>query len=94
MSTEEKSLGYGQHEEMNHEIHEQHGEMKHEQHEEMKHEQHEEMGHEGHKPSGGKDHGNHHTHMLEDFRRRFIVSFILTFPVLLLSPTIQDFFWF
>ncbi|AKB80435.1 Lead, cadmium, zinc and mercury transporting ATPase [Methanosarcina horonobensis HB-1 = JCM 15518] len=94
MSTEEKSLGYGQHEEMNHEIHEQHGEMKHEQHEEMKHEQHEEMGHEGHKPSGGKDHGNHHTHMLEDFRRRFIVSFILTFPVLLLSPTIQDFFGF
>jgi Cu2+-exporting ATPase len=32
--------------------------------------------------------------MLEDFKRRFIVSFILTFPVLLLSPTIQDFFNF
>ncbi|AKB66400.1 Lead, cadmium, zinc and mercury transporting ATPase [Methanosarcina mazei S-6] len=32
--------------------------------------------------------------MLEDFRRRFIVSLILTFPVLLLSPTIQDFFNF
>ena len=58
-------------------------------HEGMKHEQ-----HEGHTPSGGKDHGNHHTHMLEDFKRRFIVSFILTFPVLLLSPTIQDFFNF
>lgn len=83
MRTEEKSLDHGQH-----------GEMKHEQHEEMKHEQHEGMGHEGHAPSGGKDHGNHHTHMLEDFKRRFIVSFILTFPVLLLSPTIQDFFNF
>jgi Cu2+-exporting ATPase len=32
--------------------------------------------------------------MLEDFRKRFIVSFILTFPVLILSPTIQDFFGF
>jgi Cu2+-exporting ATPase len=32
--------------------------------------------------------------MLEDFKRRFIVSFVLTFPVLLLSPTIQDFFNF
>ncbi len=77
--------------------HEQHEEMKHEQHEEMKHEGHEKhegMKHEGHEPSGGKEHGNHHTHMLADFRKRFIVSFILTFPVLLLSPTIQDFFGF
>ncbi len=32
--------------------------------------------------------------MLEDFRRRFVVSFILTIPVLLLSPTIQGFFGF
>lgn len=102
MRTEEKSLDHGSHEEMEHEEneqpeemkHDQHPEMKHEHHEEMKHEQHETMGHEGHAPSGGKEHGDHHTHMLEDFRRRFIVSFILTFPVLLLSPTIQDFFNF
>ena len=52
------------------------------------------MKHQGHEPSGGKEHGNHHTHMLADFRKRFIVSFILTFPVLLLSPTIQSFFGF
>jgi Cu2+-exporting ATPase len=63
----------------------------HEHHEEMKHEG---MKHEGHEPTGGKDHGNHHTHMLEDYRRRFIVSFILTVPVLLLSPTVQSFFGF
>ncbi len=100
--TEEKSLDHAQHGEMKHGGHEQpegmkhdqHPETKHEQHEEMKHEQHETTGHEGHAPSGGKEHGSHHTHMLEDFRRRFIVSFILTFPVLLLSPTIQDFFNF
>ncbi len=58
------------------------------------HEHHEGMKHEGHEPSGGKDHGNHHTHMLEDFKRRFIVSFVLTIPVLLLSPIIQGFFGF
>ncbi|MDD3318129.1 MAG: heavy metal translocating P-type ATPase [Methanosarcina sp.] len=55
---------------------------------------HEEMKHEGHEAAGGIEHGNHHTHMLEDFRKRFIVSLVLTFPVLLLSPTIQDFFNF
>ncbi|NLO31644.1 MAG: heavy metal translocating P-type ATPase, partial [Methanosarcina mazei] len=91
MHAEEESLDYGQHEEMKHE---QYPDVDHEQSEEMKYEQHEGMGHEGHSPSGRKDHGNHHTHMLEDFRRRFIVSLILTFPVLLLSPTIQDFFNF
>ena len=88
---------HGQHEEMNPQNQEQHEEMKHEQHEEMKHEGHEKhegMKHQGHGPSGGKEHGNHHTHMLADFRKRFIVSFILTFPVLLLSPMIQSFFGF
>ncbi|WP_231592593.1 heavy metal translocating P-type ATPase [Methanosarcina sp. Kolksee] len=55
---------------------------------------HEEMEHKGHEAAGGKGHGNHHTHMLEDFKSRFIVSFVLTFPILLLSPMIQDFFNF
>nr|WP_232316282.1 heavy metal translocating P-type ATPase [Methanosarcina vacuolata] len=55
---------------------------------------HEGMEHKGHEAAGGKGHGNHHTHMLEDFKRRFIVSFVLTFPILLLSPMIQDFFNF
>jgi len=95
-----QSQNRGQHGEGEHQGHEQHEGMKHEghgQHEGMKHEghgQHEGMKHEGREPSGGKDHGNHHSHMLADFRKRFIVSFILTFPVLLLSPTIQSFFGF
>lgn len=76
---------------------EQHG-MKDEgmKHEGMKHEgmKHEGMEHEVHEAAGGKGHGNHHAHMLEDFKRRFIVSFVLTFPILLLSPMIQDFFNF
>jgi len=92
-----KKPGHEQHAEEKNQNHEQHEGMKHqghEQHEEMKHEQHEEMKHQGHEMSGGKDHGDHHSHMLTDFRKRFIVSFILTFPVLLLSPTIQSFFGF
>ncbi len=69
--------------------HEQHGDMK-----PQGHDQHEGMKHEGHEMSGGKGHEDHHVHMLADFRKRFIVSFILTFPVLLLSPMIQGFFGF
>ncbi|RXE56551.1 ATPase [Methanoculleus taiwanensis] len=38
-------------------------------------------------------HGDH-AHALADFRRRFVVSVILTVPILLLSQTIQGFFAF
>ncbi len=34
---------------------------------------------------------NHHQHMVSDFKKRFIVSIIITTPVLLLSPLIQGF---
>jgi Cu2+-exporting ATPase len=34
---------------------------------------------------------DHHAHMLEDFKKRFIVSTILTIPILILSPAIQNF---
>ncbi len=34
---------------------------------------------------------NHHKHMVGDFRKRFIVSIIITIPVLMLSPLIQGF---
>ena len=35
------------------------------------------------------DHGEAHHHVLEDFRRRFIVSLTLTIPLLLLSAPVQ-----
>ncbi len=39
---------------------------------------------------GSADHGgNHHAHMVADFRRRFWISMILTIPILVLSPFIQ-----
>ena len=34
---------------------------------------------------------NHHQHMVADYKKRFIVSIIITIPVLLLSPLIQSF---
>ncbi|RXA21450.1 copper-translocating P-type ATPase [Methanosarcina sp. MSH10X1] len=85
-----------QHEEMKHAEteHGQQGEMEHKAHEPHAGMKHEGAEHEGHGAAGGKGHGNHHAHMLEDFRRRFLVSLVLTFPVLLLSSTIQDFFNF
>ena len=43
--------------------------------------------HEGHK---GHDHGSHHAHMIADFRKRFVVSTLLTIPILVLSPMLQE----
>jgi len=43
------------------------------------------MGHEGHKG------GDHHAHMVADFRRRFWISMGITIPILVLSPMIQAF---
>lgn len=45
----------------------------------------------GNKPMGIAGH-DHHKMMIEDFKKRFWVSLILTIPVLVLSPMIQQFF--
>ncbi len=39
-------------------------------------------------------HGRHEGHVTEDFKRRFIISFIITIPILALSPFIQGLFRF
>ena len=43
---------------------------------------------------GQHDHHDHHRMMMDDFRKRFIVSVIVTVPVLLISPLIQQFLHF
>src|SRR5690625_3811776 len=53
----------------------------HSNHEHEKHKQHNDGGHDHH------DHGD----MVEDFKKRFYISFIVTIPILALSPMIQDF---
>ncbi len=40
--------------------------------------------------NGKHDHTGHHKMMIKDFRKRFWISIVLTIPVLLLSPMIQD----
>lgn len=43
------------------------------------------------KPAHGEDHHDHHAMMVNDFKKRFFVSLVLTVPILLLSPMIQMF---
>lgn len=40
--------------------------------------------------TGQKKHGQHHGHDIADFKRRFWVSLVLTAPILILSPLIQN----
>ena len=48
--------------------------------------------HEGHRETGPKngDHTGHHAHMAADFRKRFWISLVITLPILILSPMLQE----
>jgi len=50
--------------------------------------------HPEHKIHEKHNHKDHHVHMMEDFRKRFFISLVLTIPILVLSPLIQEFFGF
>ncbi|MBC3538302.1 copper-translocating P-type ATPase [Rufibacter sediminis] len=46
---------------------------------------------EGRHPSGHGEHGHdHHAMMIDDFRKRFWVSLLLSVPVIIISPMVQD----
>lgn len=49
---------------------------------------------EGHDPPHGMDGHDHHAMMIADFRKRFWISLVLTVPVLMLSPMVQQFLGF
>ena len=71
-----------------------HSKHEHQQHKKMDHSKmdHSKMQHDhGNIPMGMAGH-DHHKMMIEDFKKRFWVSLILTIPVLILSPMIQGFF--
>lgn len=53
------------------------------------HEHHQDESHNEH--SGEHDHSSHHAHMVEDFKKRFYISLLVTLPVLILSPMLQGF---
>jgi Cu2+-exporting ATPase len=53
--------------------------------------QHVEDAHENHEHHDKHEaHGNHHAQMLQDFKKRFWISLLITIPILLLSPLIQS----
>lgn len=57
------------------------------------HEEHKQDHHkEDHSQHNHKDHSHHdhHKHMIADFRRRFWISMVLTIPVVVLAPMIQE----
>ncbi len=62
-----------------------HSEHKHDhsQHQNHEHQDHQHNGHEHH------DHSGHHAMMIKDFRKRFIISLVVTMPILVLSPMVQ-----
>ena len=63
----------------------------HQKHEMKGHDHHKNHnGHSAHNGHGEHNHHDHHRMMIEDFKKRFWVSLILTLPVLLLSPMIQN----
>lgn len=48
-----------------------------------------------HEEHSTDEHSHHdHSHMLQEYKNKFIISLIVTIPILLLSPMIQDFFNF
>ena len=69
-----------------HEEHAHHNHSEHAQH--ADHTGHE--GHEGHEDHSGHSHHDHHAMMVRDFRKRFWISLMITIPILLLSPMIQQ----
>lgn len=52
------------------------------------------MEHNNHDHHEHHDHTEHHRMMIKDFRIKFFISLVLTLPILLFSPLIQDIFGF
>ncbi|GEK90788.1 heavy metal translocating P-type ATPase [Alkalibacterium kapii] len=58
-------------------------------HQEHEHHNHQSEGHGGH---GG--HHDHHAHMVEDFKKRFWISTVVSIPIAILAPMLQNLFGF
>ena len=65
--------------------------MENQKHSEMDHSKHEDPNSQSKMDHKKNEHSEHHGHMIEDFRRRFWISLVITIPILLLSPLIQHF---
>lgn len=57
----------------------------------MEHHHHSHQSHINHdKQHVSRDHHAHHEHMIEDFKKRFWISLIITLPIIVLAPMIQE----
>ena len=56
------------------------------EHNHNSHNSHDKINHSEHK----HDHHDHHKMMMEDFKKRFIISLIITLPILILSPLVRQ----
>jgi P-type Cu2+ transporter len=63
---------------------------KHDHHHHDDHEKHESHDHKDHDDHSGHDHHDHHAHMIKDFRTRFWISLVLSVPIVVLAPMIQE----
>ena len=96
MSNSHKSSNNNHEHSHNHENHASHDHHTHHEHSHNheNHASHDHHTHHEHNHEENVNHGNHHDHhamMVEDFKKRFIISIFLTFPILVLSPMIQMF---
>ena len=73
------------------ENHKEHNHEHHKHEESKKHEDHGHGSHSGHNPGHGEMGHDHHRMMIEDFKKRFWLTLILTIPILAFSPMIQNF---
>ena len=66
---------------MNHQTHKEHKHSEYESHDNINIQ---------HKEQKGHTHHDHHKMMMEDFKNRFVISLIITIPILILSPLIRQ----
>lgn len=85
---EKHELQEHNHKSQKHEGHKEHEKHIHREHEE--HKEHANHDHDEHKEHIHHDHADHHQQMVRDFKKRFIISALVTMPILLLSPLIQQ----
>ncbi|WP_306639768.1 copper-translocating P-type ATPase [Sanyastnella coralliicola] len=77
-----------------HKKHSEHQNHSHHNHHTHQGHEHQGYGQHGGNPPHGHAHHDHHKMMIEDFKKRFWVSLVISIPVLVLSPMIQDFMGF
>ncbi len=97
MKKSHESHSSHQHHEHHDHVSHQHDEEMHENKDHSSHDHHDHgktmHSHEDHGDHGGHeghDHHDHHAHMIEDFKKRFWISMILTIPIMVLAPMIQQ----